>query len=57
MSKDGAPVEKFKMPLCRGWDVSEKLVGCERMKEEEVSMHACSPTLINSHTRGPQPPP
>lgn len=57
MSKAGAPVEKSKMPLCRGWDVSEKLVGCEKMKEEEVAMHACSPTLILSHTCGPQPPP
>lgn len=41
MSKARAPLEKSKMALCREWDLSKKLVGCEMMKEEEASMHAC----------------
>lgn len=48
MSKTRAPLEKSKMALLRGWDLSKKLVG-KMMKEAEVCMHTHTPTLIYMH--------
>lgn len=53
MSRTRAPLEKCKMALLRGWDLSKKLVG-KMMREEEVCRHTHTPTLIYVHTRGPQ---